>query len=386
MTMTPIDFSDRALRLARSVAEHGLDAYVGTRQAGLHWTNGAFMPWRGAVMVTRWGDIRTIYWKMDAERVRLEGAGGAIFVFEGAEFIPRIAGFLRECGVGGGKIGLDLTHPGAAQVAPGMLTAQEYLELQAALPEASFSNGVDVIDELMLYKDDPELERIRQATEVAEYGFKAGLNKVVVGATENEVAGEIEHELRRHGSTWAWAVTGGTEVGAGERTAFLGGVTQQATDRPIAADEFVILDIHPLVDLYMADLALPVFLGTPNNVQQRMIDSWHAAIETLFEEFRPGARVADCAIKAHSRFETAGFAGFGLPLFGHGLGTCARMRPFINPSSTDFVHEGMAVALGCHLYVPGQGGLRLEYPAHVTASGLQAFGTLPPRVVMKSDG
>ena len=46
--------------------------------------------------------------------------------------------------------------------------------------------------------------------------------------------------------------------GAGERTGFLRGVTQQATDRPIGRDEFVILDLHPLLDLYMADTALPI--------------------------------------------------------------------------------------------------------------------------------
>lgn len=384
MKMTPIDFPNRITRLAESVKNRGLSAYVGTRQASLHWVYGAYMPWRGAVIVTNTGDCETIYWKMDAERVRREGSGAPVTEFVQSGLIAGIAECLKKFGVSTGKIGLDLGHPGAAQIAPGMLTAQEYLDLQLALPAATLVNGVSAIDELMLYKSTPELDRIRRATEVAELGFKAGLACVVPGATENEVAGEIEREIRRHGSTWSWSVTGGTEVGAGERTGFRHGVTQQATDRKIAEDEFVILDIHPLIDLYMADFALPIFLGTPNEVQRKMIDSWHAAIETLLEGFKPGARVSDCALNAHRRFETAGFGDFGLPLFGHGLGTCARTRPFINPSSEDVVREGMVVALGCHLYVPGQGGLRLEYPAHVTASGLRAFGAMPPEVVYKT--
>ena len=122
---------------------------------------------------------------------------------------------------------------------------------------------MDVIDDLMLIKDAAEIERLRHAAEVSDYGFEQGMNAVRAGATENEIAGEIERAIRRRGSTWSWAVTGGTEVGAGERTGFLRGVTQQATDRPIGRDEFVILDLHPLLDLYMADTALPIFLGRP---------------------------------------------------------------------------------------------------------------------------
>lgn len=381
--MQPIDFEGRIARVAHTLGALDLEAYVGTRQASLHWLNGAFMPWRGAVIVSASGEARVIYWAMDVSRVEAEGAGLPITRFTGSGFIAAIAEALRDMKVANGRIGLDLSHPGAAQLAPGMLSAQEYLDLVAALPDARFVNGVDAIDNPMLTKDAAELERMRAAALAAEAGFRAGLASIATGVTENEIAGEIERTIRQRGSTWAWAVTGGTEVGAGPRTAFRHGVSQQSTDSRVGADEFLILDIHTLIDLYMADFALPVFFGTPNAVQQRMIDAWEGAIDTLFETFVPGARVADCATAAHQRFEKAGFGDLGLPLFGHGLGTCARTRPFINPSSTDVVTEGMAIALGCHLYVPGEGGLRLEYPAHVTASGLQPLGDMPPRVVRK---
>ncbi|MER3355846.1 MAG: M24 family metallopeptidase, partial [Hoeflea sp. D1-CHI-28] len=233
-------------------------------------------------------------------------------------------------------------------------------------------------------KDTAEMERLREATRVAELGFQAGLAVTKVGNTENDVAGEIERAIRRAGSTWAWAVTGGTEVGIGPRTAFRHGVSQQSTDRKIVGDEFLILDIHTLIDLYMADFALPVFYGTPTSEQTRMIDAWEATIDTLFDTFRPGVPVADCARAAHARFEKAGYGDLGLPLFGHGLGTCARARPFINMTSTDTVQEGMVVALGCHLYVPGEGGMRLEFPAFVDRDGLKPFGEMPPRVVRKT--
>ena len=41
----------------------------------------------------------------------------------------------------------------------------------------------------------------------------------------------------------------------------------------------------------------------------------------------------------------------------------APTRPFINLRSHDEVTPGMVVALGTHLYRPGLGGMRLEYPS-----------------------
>src|SRR3546814_19985458 len=69
-----------------------------------------------------------------------------------------------------------------------------------------------------------------------------------------------------------------------------------------------------------------------------------------------------------------------LPTFGHGLGTCARTRPFINLRSQDVVQAGMVVALGTHLYVPKVGGMRLEFPLLVTDKGGEALRSEERRV------
>src|SRR3546814_7331872 len=105
------------------------------------------------------------------------------------------------------------------------------------LPNADIRNGVDILDDVMLIKDAAEIERLRFAAHVADKGFNAGRNAVRAGVTENSVAGAIEKANRDHGSTWAWALTGGTEVGPGNRTGYLHGVTQQASEKLIQDNE-----------------------------------------------------------------------------------------------------------------------------------------------------
>lgn len=377
---TPIDFAARRARVARAVKAAGFDAYVGTRQASLHYLSGAFMPWRGAVIVTADGDCRFVYWAFDASRVREEGHALELEPFAFSDFVKTVAARLHGLGLRQGRIGIDLSHPGAAQVAPGMITAGEYLELQQELPQAQIANGVDLIDDVMLIKEPAELERLRHAAAVADIGFEAGKAAVRPGVTENSVAGAIEKAIRDHGSTWAWALTGGTEVGSGDRTGYLHGVTQQATDKHIGNNEFVILDLHPMIDLYLADSSIPVFIGRPDAQQRKLIDCWEDVVATMIDHMRPGRTIPQVVQQGLNVFERHGLTQYCLPVFGHGLGTCARTRPFINLRSLDEVQADMVVALGTHLYMPKVGGMRLEFPLRVTDGAAEPLMKTPPKV------
>lgn len=373
--LTPIDFPKRILKIAREIETRGLDAYVSTRMAGLHYLVGAFMPWTGAVIITASGESRFVYWAMDYERVKSEGWGMEGVPFGGGNpgFLESIVAILDAMGLSRGKIGFDIALEGSAQAAPGALMACDWLELNKMLPKAALENGMPCLEAVMLIKEDAEIERLRLAAASADAGFEAALQCIRPGITENAVAGAVEEATRIHGSIWAWSVTGGTEVGSGPRTAFLKGVTQQATDKKIENNEMIIVDLHPMVELYISDLGLPVMLGTPTKAQRTLMDAWEDAVATLMAALKPGEPAKIACQKAYDTFVTYGVEPYALPLFGHGLGTCARQRPFMSITSNDVLKEGMALALGGHLYQPGVGGCRQEYPIVITKNGAEAL-------------
>jgi Xaa-Pro dipeptidase len=353
-----IDFQKRIGKLAQALSQAGVDAYVGTRMASLHYLTGAFIPWRGAVGVTAWGEAELVYWALDSDRVRQEGWGIPVREWGGNQgsWIDGITAFLQENGLAAGRIGLDFFIEGAGREAPGLLLAHEFIELQQKLPRAVWVNGTAVIDDLMAIKEPEEVERLRLAAQVAQSGIEAGIAAARPGVRENEIAGAIEKAIRDKGSIWSWSVTGGTEVGSGFRTAFRRNVTQPATSKIVAANEFIILDVHPMIDLYLADSALPIFLGSPNREQQRLIDCWEEIVEFMFSSLQPGRKVSESCGKAATIYEKYGLQDYGLPTFGHGLGTCARLRPFLHVQSEEVLLPGMVFALGTHLYRPGVGG------------------------------
>ncbi len=380
--MKPIHFRNRVSNLANALSQAGMDAYVGTRLASLHYLTGAFIPWRGAIVVTASGEAELIYWALDSERVRQESWGIRVREWGGNQpgLVDCIAAFLQEKGLAAGRIGLDLFITGAGREAPGLLFAHEFIDLQRKMPRADLRNGTEWIDQLMMIKEPEEVERLKLAAEVAKYGFEAGIAVARPGVTENMIAGAIENAIRAKGSMWSWSVTGGTEVGSGYRSAFKGNVTQQATNKVVGRNEFIILDIHPMIDLYLADYALPVFLGSPSREQQQLIDCWEEIVGFFFAALKPGGKVAEFCAQAFSIYSKYGLQDFGLPTFGHGLGTCARLRPFLHVKSDDILAPGMVFALGTHLYRPGVGGLRLEHPVVVTETGIRSLTSMLPKV------
>lgn len=378
--MTPIDFNARRLAVAKNVKKHGFDAYLATRQAALHYLCGVFIPWHGVALITAQGAFRLFYWSGDLDRVRREGAEMEIIEYTQEDLMQKIQIELEKLGLSKGKLAVDLFHKGDAQPAPGILSAKDYLSLTQTFPDATIDNGVEILDEILMLKAPEELERMRYVAEIADYGFSEALKQIHPGVSENHIAGVLEQATRDKGSYWAWSVTAGTEVGSGPRSAFSKGVTQIASERRIQPNEFIILDFHPSWDLYLCDFSIPVFLGKPSPAQQRLIDCWEEAVETVFQNMSPGAVIGDVVRTGVEVYKKYGLYDYCLPRFGHGLGVCTRTGPLLNLENQEIFQEGMAFAMGAHLYQPGVGGLRLEFPVAIEQSGAVALAHTPMKV------
>ena len=57
-----------------------------------------------------------------------------------------------------------------------------------------------LLDDVILLKDEAEIERLRLATAAGDYGYACGLAAIKPGVTENHIAGVIEKAIRDKGS------------------------------------------------------------------------------------------------------------------------------------------------------------------------------------------
>ena len=378
----PINYPKRIDRIRKEMAEQGIDVLIGTRMVSVTFVSGAFAPWRGAAVVTRDGYAGMVNFLIDHERVRAESWLEEITAYApipGMDMLDLVIHKIKELGLDKGVIGVELGHSPRGNT--GFLFATEYELLKAALPEATFVNALSVVDRAAYVKEPGEIMVMRQATAMADSAIDAVRSALCVGMTEAEAVGIGEMELRRLGSEYHWAVTGSTEAASGYRTAYPMCGTTQPTDKILQAGDNVIVDFHPMYQTYMSDLSHNFILGKPTAAQQKLADAYLQAAETLVASLKTGNTVGQVWQAVNDNLTQTGYVQYAVPFFGHGLGVLGHewYPPIGNADEVrEIVFEENVVEVGfLSLTVPGVGGMRLECPIQVTASGGEPLAATP---------
>ena len=143
----------------------------------------------------------------------------------------------------------------------------------------------------------------------------------------------------------------------------------------------VIVDLHPMVGFYLGDLAGNFYLGSdvPDSVR-KIADCFERTVSTLLNLLRPGMVIDSVVRKAYAVIEESGLGEWGVKAFGHGLGTCARTPPYMTLGNQARLESQMVLALGTHIYQPGVGGMRLEWPVQITENGCEPLSNWEPKL------
>jgi Xaa-Pro aminopeptidase len=140
----------------------------------------------------------------------------------------------------------------------------------------------------------------------------------------------------------------------------------------------VLFDFGCILDGYCSDLTRCYAFGN-------IPGSWYETIYNLVLEaqlraidaIRPGVLGRDVDAVARSIIKDGGHGdhfGHGL---GHGLGIEVHEGPRLNPESETELRPGMVVTVEPGVYVPGQGGVRIEDVVVVTEDGCRVLSSAP---------
>jgi len=371
---TYIDYSRRIKKIQDEMKKDHLDIFIGTRTVSLSYVAGAFIPWRSAVVVSKDGSAGLISMLLDGERLKNESWLTNISPYAplpGMDLMDLIIFHIKQNGAEKGRIGVELGHSPRGNT--GYLFATEYELLKNALPQATFVNAVNIVDRACYIKEPGEIHLMRQAAAIADSGMDCVRNALELGMTESEIAGVGEMELRRLGSEYHWAVTGSSEVASGYRATWAMNGTTQPTQKIVQQGENLIVDLHPLYQMYTSDLAHNFILGKPAAEQKKLADAYLATAETIVKNFKAGNKVGDVFKAVMDKATALGYAQYTIPSFGHGLGVFGHeWYPAIinNDEFRDVVLEENVVEVAfLAMTVPGVCGMRLECPVLVTKDG-----------------
>ena len=273
---------------------------------------------------------------------------------EGVSFVEVPRNLMKSLGeqLAGRRVGFEDQLPYAG-----------YRALADAGVDAFATSGL--VESLRAVKDEDEIASIRRAGALSDQVFEALAQERFSGRTERELVWWIERSFREAGAD---GVSFSTVVAAGETATSPHAVPG---DRAIEEGVLVVVDTGCLVDGYCSDCTRTFAVG---EISGRLHEIYALCLEaqlTGLAAVAPGAHGRDVDASARDVIAAAGLGdAFGHGL-GHGVGLQIHEAPTLRPESTDVLEPGHVVSVEPGIYLPGEGGVRIEDLVLVTDSGAE---------------
>ena len=338
------------------LAEAGCDAFVSFAPATNQWLSG-FRGSTSAIIVTKDEALFLIDFRY-TEQAATQVSGFTLQEVPG-NIQVRAGERLAALGVG------------SAAFEPGYMTVAELDYVKSAY-SGKLKPVPDVIGPLRMVKSKEEVETIRAAGSLAEGVLADLIQDLSPGITERELAAKFEYEFKARGASGA---SFDTIALFGARGSLPHG---QPGDKRLERGDIVLLDFGCKFNGYCSDLTRTFAFGTiPGAWFEEIYHLTLTAQRRALEALGPGKPCREVDAVARDIITQGGHGkhfGHGL---GHGVGIEIHESPRLNPESAAVLAPGMVVTVEPGIYLPGQGGVRIEDLVVITADGYENLSKAP---------
>lgn len=339
----------RRKNLGRELRSRKLDCLLVTHipnwfyLTGFTGESGALVVWNGGAALITDGRF-TIQAKEQMSGVQVQLQKGALFASVGE--------FLR--GKGFRRVGFD----------PEQVTVAQLEALQkAAGSRCRLTEASGVVEGLRMRKSTAELAQMRRAARLADAVMEKALQLVRPGVRENEIAAEVEYQMRKLGAS---GPSFETIVASGRRAAL---PHARPTSKRLRKNELVVLDLGVILGHYCSDMTRTVFVGkAPRRVRewyQAVLDAQQAAVDRVAQ----GVSCGQVDAAARQLLATRNLDSFFVHSTGHGLGLEVHESPRVGKGQTTRLEAGNVITIEPGVYVESVGGIRIEDDVAVLAGG-----------------
>lgn len=247
------------------------------------------------------------------------------------------------------------------------ITLAEYEKLKDAFKSRIEIVGVtDIVESLRQIKTPEEIQKIKQAIEIAAEAFKFLRAFIKPGLAEFDAAIAVEYFIKKRGASLAF----NTIVASGTNSVF---PHARITKRKFQLNEPVTIDLGVDFEGYKSDLTRVLFLGKiPPKVKQVysiVLASQNRAIQKI-KSGAPACEIDGQARKYIEKHKLGQFFGHSL---GHGVGREVHESPSISSRSDSKLEKNMVFTVEPAVYLPGEFGIRIEDIVLVKEKGCEVL-------------
>ena len=223
------------------------------------------------------------------------------------------------------------------------------------------SNAVEGLREV---KDDAEISRMERAAAIADAALYEVLPLMSQEVTEEQFALALDTAMRRGG---AESTAFETIVAAGENSAM---PHHRPGPRPIRRGDPVVVDFGATYEGYRSDMTRTFCVGAePEGDMARVFAVVGASQAAGAAAVRPGILAKEVDAVCRAIITEAGWSDRFEHGTGHGVGLDIHEAPTVSQLGTATLAPGFVVTVEPGVYLPGQGGVRVEDTLVVTEGG-----------------
>ena len=354
-------FRSRRKALSQLLSKARLDALLITQPANWYYLTG--FTGESGVLIASKGAPTLISDGRFTTQAR-EEASSVRYIEQKGSLMESTGRFLGEKSLR--RVGFDPTQVSVAQLRS---------LRKATRTRADWIPAPGLVEALRIRKGPAELARMRRAANLAGEILTGALKLLKPGVRENEVAAEVEYQMRRGGAS---GPAFETIVAFGERSAL---PHARPTAKRLRKNELVVLDLGVILAHYCSDITRTVYVGrAPARVKQwyrAVLEAQTAAIAAV----RAGVTCGDVDAAARQVLAGHKLDRFFTHSTGHGLGLEVHEDPRVARGQTGRLESGFVVTIEPGVYMAGMGGIRIEDDVAVHTDKTEVLTRIPRNLI-----
>ena len=250
----------------------------------------------------------------------------------------------------------------------GTISVRLFEKIKNALDDVEFVALDELISGYRLEKDQEELDAIKEAVMVGEQCLEKALKAIKPGITEKEAQWIILKHIHQASDGPSFPPI----VASGPNSAMPHAI---AGDRILGEDEPIIIDMGVKLKGYASDMTRTIFFGEPPEKFKEIYSCVKAAKEEAERSIRAGMTGKEADSIARRIIRQAGFGQYFTHALGHGVGLSVHEAPTLSQRYRRRLRTNSVVTVEPGIYIPGQGGVRLEDMGVIREDSFEKMGS-----------
>jgi len=366
----------RYKRLAHAMQAANLDVLILNPGASMYYLTGRPFHLMERPVIAIFSRGAPVYWilpELEQEKLREFPLGVKAFPF--GENPATWQGVFQEAmQTLAQEINLDTA---SIAIEPTCMRVLELRFLETELPRKTFLSAESITAALRMIKDEEEIAAMRRAAEIAESGLLAAVQRIRLGITERELAGELTLQMLRCGADASLPFP--PIVSFGENSA---NPHAAPGERKLRRGDLILFDWGASSQGYASDIPRIFSIGEPEEEFDRIAKIVLRANEAGRAAAAAGVPAAQVDSAARAVITESGYGQYFFHRLGHGLGLETHEHPYLHANNFQPLQAGNTFTIEPGIYLRGRGGVRIEDDCLITESACETLTSLERQLVI----